>query len=123
MSIRTSNFLHLPRKKGPERISDRRCPVVKVNVFDDRVLFENLESRDPEVVSFFAEMPLQTIDEVALRALTVGVVGLKAMGVAGRMELVEKEFMKLSHEFNASLAVVEKTLTDRVDSTFDPSRA
>jgi len=97
--------------------------VVKVNVFDDRVLFENLESRDPEVVAFFAEMPLQTIDEVAVRALTVGVVGLKAMGVAGRMELIEKEFMKLSHEFSASLAVVEKTLTERVDSTFDPSRA
>ncbi len=97
--------------------------MVKVNVYEDRVLFEKLESHDAEVVAFFAEMPLQTLDEVAVRALTVGVVGLKAMGVAGRMELIEKEFMKLSHEFSASLAAVEKSLTDHVELTFDPGRA
>jgi hypothetical protein len=97
--------------------------MVKVNVYEDRVLFENLESRDPEVVGFFAEVALETLDAVAIRALTVGVVGLKAMGVAGRMEMIEKEFMKLSHEFSTALTAVEKSLTDRVDSTFDPARA
>jgi hypothetical protein len=97
--------------------------MVKVNVFEDRVRFENLESRDPEVVGFFGEMPIQTAEEVAVRALAVGVVGLKAMGMAGRIELMEKEFMKLTHQFSSSLAAVEKSLNERVDLTFDPDRA
>jgi hypothetical protein len=95
----------------------------KVKVFEDKVLFENLESHDPEVIGFFADMPLEALGEVAGRALTIGVVGLKAMGVAGRIELIEKEFLKLSQQFGKSLIAVEKTLMDRVDLTFDPARA
>src|SRR5712691_10828171 len=95
----------------------------KVKVFEDKVLFENLESHDPEVIGFFADMPLEALGEVAGRALTIGVVGLKAMGVAGRIELIEKEFLKLSQQFGKSLTAVEKTLMDRVELTFDPARA
>ncbi len=109
--------------RGQSGIFGGGCRVIKVNVLEDRVAFEQLVTRDPEVVSFFAEMPLPTAGEVAVRALTVGVAGLKAMGVAGRMELIEKEFLKLTHGFSQSLATVERALTDKVDATFDPARA
>jgi hypothetical protein len=97
--------------------------MVAVRVSEQGVLFENLQSHDPEVVSFFAEMPVESLGELATRAMTVGVLGLRAMGTAGRMEIVEKEFLALSHRFSLSLEGVERHLMDRVDRTFDPDRA
>lgn len=97
--------------------------MVRVRVSEQGVLFENLESHDPEVVSFFTEMPVESLGEVANRAMTVGVLGLRAMGTAGRLEMVEKEFLALSQRFSSSLETVEKRLIERVDRTFDPDRA
>jgi hypothetical protein len=97
--------------------------MVAVQVTERSVSFEGLESRDPEVVHFFSELPTESLDDMALRALTVGVTGLRAMGTAGRMEVVEKEFLKLSQSFNTSLAGIERSLLERIDRTFDPGRA
>ena len=97
--------------------------MVAVRVSEQGVLFENLESADPDVVSFFTEMPVESLGELATRAMTVGVLGLRAMGTAGQMEIVEKEFLALSQRFSASLDGVERRLIDRVDRTFDPDRA
>jgi len=94
-----------------------------VRVSDNAVTFENLQSHDPEVVGFFTEMPVESLGELAARAMTVGVLGLRAMGTAGRMEIVEKEFLTLTQRFSSCLAEVERRLTDRVDRTFDPDRA
>jgi hypothetical protein len=97
--------------------------MVAVRVSEQGVLFENLESHDPEVVGFFSEMPVESLDELAARAMTVGVLGLRAMGTAGRMEIVEKEFLTLSQRFASALEDVERRLTEKVDRTFDPDRA
>jgi hypothetical protein len=97
--------------------------MVAVRVSELSVIFENVESHDPEVVSFFTDMPAESLGELATRAITVGVLGLRAMGTAGRMEIVEREFLGLSQRFSSSLDAVEKRLIERVDSTFDPDRA
>lgn len=98
-------------------------PWSQFGVSEEGVVFENLESHDPEVVSFFTEMPVESLGDLAGRAMTVGVLGLRAMGTAGRMEIVEKEFLALSQRFASSLEGVERRLTDKVDRTFDPDRA
>jgi len=97
--------------------------MVAVHVSEEGVVFENLESHDPEVVSFFTEMPIESLGDLAGRAMTVGVLGLRAMGTAGRMEIVEKEFLAMSQRFATSLEGVERRLTEKVDRTFDPDRA
>jgi hypothetical protein len=102
---------------------EESIPMVAVRVSEEGVVFENLESRDPEVVSFFTEMPVELLGDLAGRAMTVGVLGLRAMGTAGRMEIVEKEFLALSQRFASSLEGVERRLTEKVDRTFDPDRA
>lgn len=94
-----------------------------VRVSEQCVVLESLESHDPEVVGFFTEMPVESLGDMACRALTVGVVGLRAMGAAGRMEVVEREFLTLSQRFTSSLDAVERRLTEKVDRTFDPDRA
>ncbi|HLH64526.1 MAG TPA: hypothetical protein VKV27_02390 [Solirubrobacteraceae bacterium] len=102
---------------------EESVPMVAVHVSEEGVVFENLESHDPEVVSSFTEMPIESLGDLASRAMTVGVLGLRAMGTAGRMEIVEKEFLAMSQRFAASLEGVERRLTDKVDRTFDPDRA
>jgi hypothetical protein len=69
---------------------EESVPMVAVRVSEEGVVFENLESHDPEVVSFFTEMPVESLGDLAGRAMTVGVLGLRAMGTAGRMEIVGK---------------------------------
>jgi hypothetical protein len=94
-----------------------------VEVSKDLVLFKSLESRDPEVVGYFSEMPAHSLDELAGRAMTVGVLGLRAMGTAGRMEAVDSKLMMLSQRFSSALDGMEKRLAEKVDRTFDPERA
>jgi hypothetical protein len=81
------------------------------------------ECRDPEVVGFLSELPEGSRWDVACRAFSVGVVGLKAMGVAGHLEVVEREFLALKQGFGAALQDVESRLLERIDLTFDPDRA
>src|SRR5437899_2726358 len=113
-----SNFLVERRKRCQEPSWSsggvHLMVMVTVRVSKQGVLFENLESHDPEVVGYFAELPVESLGDLAVRAMTVGVLGLRAMGTAGRMEIVEKEFLKLSQRFAFSLEAVEKSLTDRV---------
>lgn len=81
------------------------------------------ECADPDVVDFFTNIPESGRADAVCRALALGVVGLRAMGVAGHVELVEREFLKLSQRFDALLGGVETNLLDRVSETFDPDHA
>lgn len=76
-----------------------------------------------DVVAFFADAPPETRAEVAGRAVAIGAAGLRAMGVAGHIELVEREFTRLTHQFDQALAKTEGQLLERVHSTFDPDHA
>jgi hypothetical protein len=75
------------------------------------------ECRDPEVVGFLSELPEGSRWDVACRALSVGVVGLKAMGVAGHLEVVERELLALKQGFGSALEDVENRPLERIDLT------
>jgi hypothetical protein len=87
------------------------------------VVIEQLECSDPEVTKFFADADDSARPELVCRTLAVGVAGLRAMGAAGHIEVVEREFGKLSDRFGAALYAVETSLLDRVRATFDPGQA
>lgn len=97
--------------------------VCGVQVDQDRVVLQEVECREADVVAFFADAPSDDRVELARRALGVGVAGLRAMGVAGQLELVEREFAKLAQRFDAALGATEGNLLARVHATFDPDQA
>lgn len=94
-----------------------------VDVTNQRIRISELECRDEDVVGFFEEISPESRPELVCKALSLGVVGLRAMGVAGHVEIVEREFLKLSHGFESALNQTERDLMERVDLTFDPDRA
>ncbi len=79
----------------------------EVEVHEDKVVLRAVECREGDVVAYFADNPPETRAEVAGRAVAIGVAGLRAMGVAGHVELVEREFTKLTHQFGQTLATTE----------------
>jgi hypothetical protein len=87
------------------------------------VVLDGLECRDGDVIAFFSDTPTQDRADLAVRALSVGVAGLRAMGIAGQVELVEREFLKLTQQFDAALTATAGELLIRVQATFDPDRA
>lgn len=97
--------------------------VCGVQVDEDRVVLKGIDCRDSDVVAFFADAPTDDRVELACRALGVGVAGLRAMGVASQIEVVEREFAKLAQRFDAALGATEGELLARVHTTFDPDQA
>jgi hypothetical protein len=94
-----------------------------VEITTDSVRIDELETRDPDVVDFFTELRDDSRADLADRAVSLGVVGLRAMGVAGHVELVEREFLKLQGRFDEGLRTVQDSLQQRITSTFDPDQA
>lgn len=94
-----------------------------VQIDEDRVVLNGIECRDGDVVAFFADAPSDDRVDLACRALGMGVAGLRAMGVASQIELVEREFAKLAQRFDAALGATEGELLARVYTTFDPDQA
>jgi hypothetical protein len=97
--------------------------VTAIRLTSDAVLIDNLRCAEPDVVQFFTDVDERARVDLACRALALGVVGLRATGVAGHVELVEREFLRLSHRFDEALAAVAATLLQRVQATFDPEQA
>ncbi len=95
----------------------------RVEVDEERVVLTGIECWDRDVVAFFSDSPSEARADLACRALGVGVAGLRAMGVTGHIELVEREFGKLAQQFDAALTATEGQLLARVQSTFDPDHA
>ncbi len=94
-----------------------------VNVSKDKVIINSVECNEPDVVDFFKEAREESLEGIVCKALSLGVVGLRAMGVSGLVEVVEREFSKLLTTFSGALTDMERELLDRVDATFDPDRA
>lgn len=97
--------------------------MTEIRLTETSLCIEHLECADPDVVEFFADAAEASRPDLACRALALGVVGLRGMGVAGRVEIVEREFLKLSQRFDAALVAVETNLLERVQATFDPDQA
>lgn len=94
-----------------------------IRLTDTSLCIEHLECADPDVVEFFTDAADASRPDLACRALALGVVGLRAMGVAGHVEVVEREFLKLTQRFDTTLGTVESNLLERVQATFDPDQA
>jgi hypothetical protein len=97
--------------------------MTEIRLTPTALCIENLECTDPDVVEFFADTPEPTRPDLTRRALALGVVGLRAMGIAGHVEVVEREFLKLSQRFDSALGAVETNLLERVHATFDLDQA
>lgn len=95
----------------------------RVHVTPTAVVIEQLETSDPGAVTFFSEVSEETRPDLVRRALDLGVVGLRAIGVAAHVEIVEREFLKLTQRFETTLETVEADLLERVRMTFDPDQA
>src|SRR5438093_6244061 len=94
-----------------------------VEVSSDCVVFEEFECQEPDVVQFFADAAEASREDLARRALSTGVVGLRAMGVSGHVEVVEREFLRLTQRFERALATIQGALEQKVQATFDPGQA
>ena len=94
-----------------------------VNVTSTKLTINKLECTDPEVVTFFNEIGKDSLEASICHALSLGVVGLRAMGVAAHVEVVEREFSKMMTNFSGALTEMERQLLERVDVTFDPDQA
>jgi hypothetical protein len=94
-----------------------------IRLTDTNLCIDHLECADPDVVEFFTDAADASRPDLACRALALGVVGLRAMGVAGHVEVVEREFLKLTQRFDTTLGTVESNLLERVQATFDPDQA
>ena len=97
--------------------------MTQVHVTATSVVIEQLETTDPGAVAFFSEVSEETRPDLVRRALDLGIVGLRAIGVAAHVEIVEREFLKLTQRFGSTLEAVEADLLDRVRMTFDPDEA
>lgn len=97
--------------------------MTEIRLTPSSLYIEHLECSDPDVVEFFADAAEPSRRDLACRAIVLGVVGLRAMGVAGQVEIVEREFLKLSRRFDVTLGAVETSLLERVQATFDPDQA
>ena len=97
--------------------------MAQIRLTPSAVCIESLECADPDVLEFFTDASESSWPDLARRALALGVVGLRAMGIAGQVEIVEREFLRLSQRFDSALGAVEANLLERVRATFDPDQA
>lgn len=95
----------------------------RITVTPHSVTIEGLETADPDVVAFFADVPEPTKADVMRKAISLGVTGLRAKGIAGQVDIVEREFGKLADGFRATLGEVEDQIQERIDLNFDPDQA
>lgn len=98
-------------------------PTLNISVDKGRVQIQALEVIDPDVAEFFNEAPVETHGQLAVRAFTLGVTGLRSVSVAAQAQVVEREFGKLKNNFASGLDEMEMRLLSQVDATFDPDRA
>lgn len=97
--------------------------MARVEIDPDSVRIDELVCYERDVVEFFTELRDESRAEAAGRAISLGVIGLRTMGVAGHVEFVEREFLKLQGRFNDGLRTVQDALQQRITSTFDPDQA
>jgi hypothetical protein len=85
-----------------------------VTVQDDRVLIENAEITDSEVVEYLSETDPEERGEALDRALRVGVVTLGLAETSEQEEYVERRFEEMRRDFEAEI----ERLEDQVEEKF-----
>jgi hypothetical protein len=94
---------------------------------DGETVTINIKIKDEEVFSFLEEIEKEKRDDWLIRALKIGILGLKRMGVGENVDYIEKEFNSLlsafEKMFDGKLSLLLKEYFGRggkVESLFDP---
>ena len=64
-----------------------------IKVEEGNFLIENYETNDDEIVSYFIDIPSETIEDRFTTSLKVGVLALKTIGTTEKIDYIEKEFL------------------------------
>jgi ElaB/YqjD/DUF883 family membrane-anchored ribosome-binding protein len=87
----------------------------KIEIANDRVVIENLEVTDSEVLEYFKDHSERPPEEILQLALRVGVSTLRLSETSEEMEFVRREFDKVSQDFQQEI----DDLRDELDDWFD----
>jgi hypothetical protein len=91
----------------------------KVTFDKDGMHVSDLSIRDEEIVSFFREFAESPqVDEKVERILRLGVLAAKTIGVAEKVDYIEKEFQKLDSKFKETFSEVTKFMDEKLEDTF-----
>jgi len=83
---------------------ERLAPASKdITVGKGKLSVKNFETIDNEVVSYFQDIQPEQQGERFDRVVKTGVIALKTVGIAERLDYVQKEFMSLNNDFGTSL--------------------
>jgi hypothetical protein len=80
----------------------------------------SLVIKDKETLDLLSAYDEAKRQEMALKALRVGLVALKNIETVGNVDYVEKEFLKLSETFNKKLEEADTLIKDKLAKNFDP---
>lgn len=84
-----------------------------VTVQDDRVVIENAEVTDSEVVDYLSDIDPERRGEALDRALRVGVVTLGLAETSEQEEYVERRFEELRHDFEEEIERIEEQVEEK----------
>ena len=83
-----------------------------------RLLINGFETSDEEVVTYFEEIEPQARMQRLKNVKKTGVIALKTVGIAQKIDYIEKEFARMNTEFNKSVENTLEQLDDKIESIF-----
>lgn len=81
----------------------------EIKIENGTLFVEDFETNDGEIVTYFADIPPENLEERFETSLKLGVVALKTIGTTEKIDYIEKEFYKLREKFTE---IIEKTKED-----------
>lgn len=90
----------------------------EVIVEKDKLVIKNFETYDREIVSYFQDIQPEIRREKLENSLKVGVVAVKTVGVAERINYIEKAFNDMSHNFDDVLRITVQQLDKKYEEMF-----
>ncbi|MGI0015538.1 MAG: hypothetical protein ACREBU_19145, partial [Nitrososphaera sp.] len=84
----------------------------------DRLRVKSFETADKEVVAYFQDIEAGRRMERFENVIRTGVLALKTVGITERIDYIQKEFMRMNNEFNASVDKTLEQLDDKLEEIF-----
>ena len=74
-----------------------------IEVDRDSIHIRDLTIDDPEVVSYFRDLPEDQRTPIFKTAAKLGVIAIKTIGTTEKVDYIEKQFNALQHEFETRI--------------------
>lgn len=74
-----------------------------ITIVNEKLIVKKFETTDKEIVNYFQDIPPQARKERLESVLKICIVSLKTIGVADKIDYVQKEFENLNHKFNEEI--------------------